>query len=316
MIESNESRQHYLFAVLLFIAGLLIILIFLTVRSQADDTTSSAAVSNATPTIDSVTIATASEGADVDALTLTAGSTKTVYVHGAFHDDNGCAEVTAAAQGVKSILYSPLTNQACNTDGADCYQNSGGVTCTYGGCTGGTDTDGTFECSYALQYYSDPGDWTAYVTASDGTATSSAHSTNTSTIADLAGVNLTGTVNYGAIALGAASTIDANETVAMANQGNVTSDFRFSGTAMTCQVGTISVGQQHYATGISGITSSTAFADLYPLTGSASTVTHDLVKSTDGGASATSSYWQVTLPSNGIAGTCSGTLTIAAIKST
>jgi len=315
MIESNESRQHYLFAILLFIAGLLIILIFLTVRSQADDTTASASVSNATPTIDSVTIAESTGGADSDAITPVAGSTKTVYVHGAFHDDNGCAEVTAAAQGVKVLLYSPNTTSSCDTDNADCYENDGGVACSYTNCAVGTDTVANYECQFALQYYADPGDWTAYVTANDGTATSTADSSNTTTLAEITGISLSGSINYGGVSLGGTSTIGTGSTISMSNKGNVTEDYRFSGSNMTCDVGTVDVGQQHYASGLGGINSSTAYASLYALGSSASTVQHDMAKATASAQSTTSSYWQITLPSNGVSGTCTGTITVTGIKS-
>ena len=94
MTETNDNRQHLIFAILLGIAGLLIILIFVTIKSQADDSSTSASVTNASPSFDSIFITTTSVSTYQDNPVLTENTTTNVFVKGTFTDNNGCDEVT------------------------------------------------------------------------------------------------------------------------------------------------------------------------------------------------------------------------------
>lgn len=313
MIESQEGRQHYLFAVLLFIAGLLIILIFLTVRSQADDTESSATISNATPTVSAVTVATASAGSAVATIdSITEGSTDTVYIHGTITDQNGCEDITGANQGVKMVFYGPGTNAACDQDTADCFiADDGGVytnSCSTAGCSAGTgDTDLTFECQITAQFYSDPGEWTVSVTANDGTVSSSANTATTSTVAELVGLNLGSGIDYGTLAVGATSASDVS--LSVENYGNVELDVNYQGTQMTCDTLYIATGSQKYH-----LTADTAYGSMVTLTEDDVIAQHDLAKRTQGSASSENSYWKLNVDA-GVEGTCTGTVTATAVKS-
>ena len=110
---------------------------------------------------------------EVTAVSLNSGSdftpdneeaTKDIEVTGTIKDDNGCIDVDDAATADVSIYYykNAVTGYAeCDAGGEaddnDCYpvQN-----CSYDGssCTGTTDSDSTFTCTVALEYYVNPTD--------------------------------------------------------------------------------------------------------------------------------------------------------------
>ena len=317
--EGRSSLHHYLIAILLGVAGLFIILIFVSLRSQADTSSSSATVSNQAPTIDTVTVNSASSGTGLSTLTLTENTTTTLYVYGTFTDNNGCSEVSGSGTAVITPTITVLgTTCTASTDNNEnyCYLMGGSPTsrwytnnCTISNCDGGTDVAGSFLCSYGIWHFASStdsysGSWGAGVAANDGTVTSAVNSNTTFEVGSLTSINVTSSIDYGALALGAQSTTG---TIRITNTGNNNrTDIIVYGTAMTCTVGTISVGQQVY-TSSSLITPTQTLSTVSTSIGLS--VRKQIVSTTE---QASSTYWKLTLPSSGISGTCTGTLTFLA----
>lgn len=311
MNENTSSRQHYLFALLLFMAGLLIILIFLTVRSQADSNGSdtSANIENTAPTVDAVTFSLSDQGGAANSVDLTENSTKSAYVFGTFTDVNGCDTVTANGSAVNVVLYSSANPGAtggtsCSADNSDCYIINSA--CTLSECTGGTDITGSYSCPVSIQYYATPTAWIASVTAGDGYATSTALTDETA-ITTLAGLDLTNTdIAYGTLAIGATSSA---QTVPVDNVGNIKIDSKISGTALTCVDGSIAVGQQHFSTS-ADFAAGSYYSAGTALSDSSSTVNIDLAKRTEGASSTQNFYFLLSVPNDGTgySGACTGSI--------
>ena len=103
---SKQKNSQIVYAVTFSVIAVVALVGLVMVKSEADDTTQSGSVANATPTVDSVTTALATGGADDTSLTLTENTTTTVYVHGTATDNNGCAEIDAANQwSLKTIWF-------------------------------------------------------------------------------------------------------------------------------------------------------------------------------------------------------------------
>lgn len=302
MIENSESKQHYLFAILLFIAGLLIILIFLTVRSQADDTNTSASVGNAAPSVGAVTIAEASAGAQANTINLSEGATKTLYCHAEFIDNNGCDEVDSGGN-IKAVFYSDNTDANCDADDADCYIVEGeGNGCTVSACAGGTDTTATVECQTDVQYYADATDWTCQIQVNDASATSTA-SFATTTINACVGLAITGgPINFGTVALGATSN---EQSITLNNTCNSIIDADASATDITCDVGFIEDALQRFS-----LSQGAAYNTMTAMSSSSQTVDLNIPVGLNENDIV---YQMLQLPNSGVGGTCSGTQTWTAV---
>lgn len=344
MTDASENKQHLVFAVLLGIAGLLIILIFVTIRSQGADqsSTTTANVTNAAPSIQSIYLTDSMTGGAGTDITLEPNTTKEVYVMGTYSDNNGCDEVDIGAQGVTGNITSTLYRSGlaegsnCSADDLNCKTV---LSCSTWGCDNdNADTIGSFQCTTTLQYFADATDagaysaqnWLATATVTDkfvagaptpvnsGTGTSEGSEVNSLTAIAL-GENAGGAdIPYGSVALGAVS----QEVLTIwRNIGNTAFNPKVSSAAaMNCtdennNVTTIPVGNQHYATssGVAyGDVSSPAPNEQKVLSGVATNVAaadHCYAKAQGTGASSSTGqiFWKIKLPSTGVAGTCTGT---------
>ena len=218
--SEQESKTHWIFALLLGIAGLLILLIFINVRSKADGTngtSSTAALSNAAPYLTAVqtctnandpgTSAVCSTGANPSSYTVaecsdiggtcTGDAAKTyIRVTGNYTDPNGCSEVTARTASpwdAITILIATSSGNGTLDNGINGvnYWSIGATgstdgTCTFSTCATGV-TDGTFNCKVALRYNMEPdttNHWRAWVQLNDGSTTST-YTTYTSSTFDI-----------------------------------------------------------------------------------------------------------------------------------
>jgi hypothetical protein len=317
--SSATSRQHYLFALLLFMAGLLIILIFLTVRSQADDTQTDVGINNNAPSVDSVHISDVSTSSDISEIEVTDNDTvpSSTYVYGTWHDDNGCSQVTGDEVGIEVVLYAPDANINCEADIQNCYvaATTTAGNCTLAGCTGGVDTDGTYTCELVdadtFPFHATQGTWTAAVTMYDNQA-----STNTSEVAeDTITVNelmaLTpepgDDLNFGDQALGDTT---GDKTLTIINTGNTTIDWYAYATRMDCTVGYIATSSLHYdlntGTGFGAMTLATD-SDSVP---GGARINVDLGRRSTAVASTDDLSFKLQLPADGISGSCTGNVAI------
>jgi len=282
------------------LVGLLIAIFVIGLKiSSADTATGQATIVNAAPTVGTVTLWNQA-GADA-AITLTAGSTVTVTCNATLTDNNGYSDIDSAS----ATLYHSTSSSGAADDENVHYTNS---SCTLGTNTSATDVPVT--CSFTLNYMALNGTWTCNITADDGTATASG--TDTNTVNSLAALDVVETtINFGSMSLGSNSS--TAQYINITNTGNIQIDAQFSGTDYSCTIGTIPVGNTRYSL------SSLPYDNMTTsLTTSAVTQTNfDLgvrgVATSDGVDSKKNEYWTILIPSTGVGGTCTNTITVTAV---
>ncbi len=317
----TKSNSHYIIALLLGVMGVLILLVFVSLRSQADNTGSTATVANQAPTVDTVTIASTSGGTGISAFDLTENATTSLWVHGTYTDNNGCSEVES--DGIETLIARSSVSSTCFADGSTtddryCYRQDSSVAgsvCSLTNCAGGTDVTGSYTCTFPVRNFADATDaggdatysaqnWVGAVIISDGIDDGDNKYSSTFEMNTLTAINVSSTVAYGSVALGATSSV---QTITLTNTGNDNgTNANVYGTALTCTVGTIAVGQQTY-------TSSTSASPSTALTTASSSLGLNITKQTTSTVQATSNTrWMFTMPSSGLSGTCTGTVTFLA----
>lgn len=321
---SSHNTMYLVYGALFALIALaaLVALVFITSRTDTDTTQQQAAVGNATPTVDAPTIAASYGGATVGStLDLTAYATKTLSIHGAATDTNGCDEIDNVSSNSWKVAFyrTTVTNgSTCTADNSNCYQDTeeaaGLTNCT----TGGSDTTIDYDFTTEVAYYADATDsgsfpdysatnWTAYVSVADDIGASANNST-TVDINTLKGVSTTASLNYSTVALGATS---SPLTITITNTGN-DNDLDpqiHESTGWSCSaggVGTIAVGQVHWSK-----TSGFSYASGIAMTASAVDLSNLSIAKSTGAASTADVYLLLQLPTTGVAGTgCTSTLTV------
>jgi len=262
---------------------------------SADNSRSSTfTISNATPTVSSVSI-----NSDAASIDLTTGGTTTVTITATVTDVNGCGDIATTT----AKFYRSGEGDACSADENNCYT----ATCSQDGesCSGAEDTSATYTCTADVWYYADPTDsgdhsaenWVAKVTSQD-VAASSHSDTDTIEINSLLAISLSeSAIAYGSLDLGETS---SQATTTFTNLGNVNADIKIYGQDMNCDTGTITAGQQEYAT-----SSDFGYGAGVDLTTSSTTLDVDLPQRT-GDEISDYIYWKLQVPATGLKGSCSG----------
>lgn len=304
--------------VMLLVAGLGYFFVQQAQRFQvlADTAGTSAGITNAAPTVGTVALNGGSNITLDEYILSPADKTTTVSCTATIHDDNGCEDISsvtgklyrtdATATGADSELFRYSTT--CAQAGAD--------TCT----AGGSDLEEGYTCTFEVYYFADATDvgthaatdWSCDITATDGTTPDTATSAGREMIGTAA-IAVDGAIDYGSSrALGFASDAATNHEMTMTNTGNVSTDLIYSGTDMTCTIGTIPATAQKF-----DFASDVVYASMTNgLTTSGQTETgFDLAKATSSGTdSDTILYWGIQIPSSGVSGSCSGTNTLTAFS--
>ncbi len=297
--------------------------------SQGTDTTLT--VNNVAPSISGSSI----QLLDTDEtgnLTLTSpeSTTSGFKVKFTVVDNNSCETSTSTAE-ISSIelnvFRSGVTSANCDASGDydtdKCYPslNAGWTpVCTQdvGSCSGPTDSDSTWTCTFPLAYNADPTvngttyaaeNWLATVKATDDDAANSGliqASTGNEVDMFLAYQVTTASISYGALNPGGDST---EASTVMKARGNVGVDQQLSGTNMTSGGDSIAVGQQKYnLTAAQGWTAGTA------LSTTPTEVELNVTKPKTGSLTPTkSTYWVLRVPASQKSGTYSGTNTITGL---
>jgi len=274
-------------------------LTLLSFNVLADSATGNFSISSAAPTIGDVTIWNQA-GADA-AITLSAGSTVTVTANVTVTDLNGGDDITSAAA---TLYHSTSTSDASDDENIHLTNSS----CVLGATDGNTKVA---TCRFTMNYMALGGTWTANITATDSSALSVSN-TDDNTVNDLAGLDVTDTtINFGGLALGANSSSAATMTVR--SQGNVQIDARFSGNDFTCTSGTVPVGNVRYSLVTGTYDEMSSDLTTSPTTQTSFNLGVRGVATANGANSDNSEYWTITVPASGVAGTCTNTLTVAAI---
>jgi hypothetical protein len=270
------------------------------------------------------------------------------YVKFTVVDNNGCQNASSGNEltlATTSIYRTSVGAAACQTtlNTNSCYPSADSqtnITCSQdgGSCSGATDTDATWTCTFSLWYNADAtvagsfyasDTWTATVQAKDDNNAVSA--TSTATTPNEVDQLLAFDVTQSAIGFGGLQPGQKNDPLAtttnLLEQGNVGLDESLYGDTMcttwsghdTCDVGgpdntrKITVDNQHVAT------SSLAYASGVTLTGSTTptSVAIHVPKTTATSSQQTKdTYWGINVPSTiTVAGSYTGQNTITAVTS-
>lgn len=319
-IDGNKVPQSgimgIVFTAVAVIALAALVLVLVLFRSQADDASQSAVVGNAAPTVDTVTTAIASLGADQSTINPTESGNTTVYIHGTATDNNGCQDISnTGLWSTKVYRTNHASGQLCTEDKNDCYAQT---SASQSGCTGAGDLNSIYEATYTMKFWGDPTDagatqaatnWTASVTAVDASSGSGSN-TDTFEYASLIALTATASLNYGTIALGADS---AQQTITFGNSGNRAIDATQTASGdMVCDgagSNNIPVGNAHISA-TNGFTYGTADQ---ALTATSTAVNFSLAQRTnDATPQTTNWYGKLRMPSTGVRGTCTNTVTFTA----
>lgn len=286
---------------------------------KADQSDSSATVTNALPVASSVSL-----DSGASAVSLVEATTKTVTATFTVTDNNGCSDIDSGSPDTIAVFYRTNVSggAVCTPDDANCYsmsctQDSG--TCT----TGGSDLTATYTCTSAVQFYADPTDtgstfsatdWTVTATPRDNAGTDGTDSTDTIEMNSLTALNVTATIAYGSLALGA-NTGTTDQTTVTTNTGNRQIDEQLDGYgatdgdgfSMACTIGNVAIDNERYS-----LSASTDWSSKTQLTDTAFTESgFDLVQ---GASSTKDTYWGFGLPSTGVGGSCTGKVNFTAVN--
>jgi len=280
---------------LLLAMALATTLVFGFQMTFADTASGNVSITNAAPTMGPVTLwDEVGANATID---LSAGSTVTVTANVTVTDTNGGTNIASAA----ATLYHS-TNTSADVDNENVHLTNS--SCALGTASG---NDRVATCSFTMNYMALNGTWTANITATDlGSASVSA--TDTNTVSTLLGLDVTNTViEFGGMALGTNTTTPTTMTVQ--NLGNILIDAQFNGGNYSCTSGTIPATNTKY-----GLTGANYDALGTGLTeGDVTQEGFDLTYRTGGTNSTKNELWGILIPTTGVSGTCSNTLTVTAI---
>jgi hypothetical protein len=239
-------------------------------------------------------------GAD-EAITLTAGSNITVTANVTVIDVNGGDDIYSANA---TLYHSTSASDAADDENTHITNSS----CALGPADGNTKVA---TCTFTMNYMALPGIWTVNVTAFDLSNTS-ASATDNNTVNSLAALEITqSTIDMGSLALGANSSSAATMTIR--SQGNVQIDARLSGDVYTCTYGTIPVGNTRYSLDTGNYDSMATDLSADATTQTAFDLGVRGIATADGANSEKLEYWTILIPTSGVSGTCTNTLTVTAI---
>lgn len=300
-------------------------------KSKADTATETANVGNDAPAVVSIS-AIDLDGAGTEILsgTLTPveGDINYVIVSGVVSDPNGCEDI----DWIHGVAYRSGVTSACASDNNNCSTFSQTLEVMKANsptnpCTGAGDTDISYSVRLPFYNFVDPTDAGTAGKANDYAdqewvielnVTDNATLTDTVTpifeVASLAAFSTAASINYGTVALGADS---SEQTVTFENTGNMYVDSTVAASGnMTEPSGNYDVipaGNVHYSL-TQGFTYGTATATV--ITPSTSDLVLQLPQQlVDAGpftAPTVDSYWVLRMPSSGVNGTYSNTLTFTA----
>jgi hypothetical protein len=266
-----------------------------------------------------VTVSTTSLGSSVGATyTPTESTNRTIFVHGTFTDLNGCELADNVTLWTLSLYRSGVatSNNECTTASAySCYQANEPANVAITSCSGATDTVGTYEWTLSsLVYYADPTDtgtysaqnWIPHVRIVDDSSSAVESTASTFEIATLASIDVSSSITYGSVAVGANSSQQTATVWHMGNKGAMDAFVKVGGD-MTCTTGTVAAGQVRYS-----LTTGFTYASGTAMTTTDANIDLNMTAGSSGTAQS-SVYLMLNLPSaGGYSGTCTNTATFTA----
>jgi len=221
-----------------------------------------------------------------DPIDLNACSTVVIWCNASVSDGDGWYN---EIDNVNATLWDEAAaNEGDSDDNSNHYTN---YSCKLGGNISVTDV--FVNCSFTIQYYANPAEWTCKIRANDSSSNVGSNSTNL-TVNTLIALDADNAINFGNLNPGNTSSSDVNNTVT--NCGNVGIDLNLSGTDLTnnsATVTNITVGNikynvthynQDYAGGMKSLSATSTHADF------------SLAKRTNG-MMTNKTYWKISVPS-------------------
>ncbi len=283
----------------------LIVIVSLMTYTSSQDATASVEVSNEAPVVTSVTTYD-QDGAPTDGdYSPGAFSNYSINCSAAGTDANSGSDIDT----VFAALYhsGKSSNNAADDDDVH-YTNS---SCEIYDVSG---VDFSANCSFDIGYWADDGaalgtnHWICNVTAWDGAFNGSNYANLT--IGAQRGFNVSSAIGFGSMDLGETSSsgIIAN----VGNLGNDGIDVMVNSTNMSCSTGEIWVDNIRYNVSDDAWAVMCTLTEDNPETCDALNVSFDLIDCADScGAFYTNkdTYWRIAIPSSGVDGSCSSTIT-------
>lgn len=221
-----------------------------------------------------------------DPVNLNTCSTVVIWCNATINDGDGWEDIN----NVNATLWDPASTAEGSSDSnSNHYTNS---SCTLGANVSFTDVPAN--CSFTLQYYANPADWTCKIYANDTSGNSGSSFITDATINTLRALDAENAIDFGSLVPDSTSPEDANNTVT--NCGNVPIDLNLSGTDLvnaSAGIANISVSSvkhnvtapgQDYAAGMSPLSATPTYANF------------TLAKRTNG-LSINKTYWKIGVPS-------------------
>jgi hypothetical protein len=265
---------------------------------------------------------------DAASFTLTANSTTTLYCISVLRDFNG--------EGTFSNVYSQFYDTSASNfsfstpdDNNYHYTNSScNITTSFGTFNGYADDaySALGNCTFEVEYYANPGDWTCTVFVNDTTNLNATHN-DTISINDLLAVGLPSSINYGTVN---ATEVSSENITDVINYGNVRLNLSLTGygatlgdnLSMNCSLGTSNISVEHEKYNLTASTagqlSLTQVGQFYQnLTGNTTIKRFNLdYRRNDTESEAINqTYWRIYVPV-GAAGSCSGNIIFGAVQAT
>jgi hypothetical protein len=221
-----------------------------------------------------------------DPVDLNACSTVVVWCNASVNDGDGWYN---EIYNVNATLWDEAAaNEESGDDNSNHYTN---LSCVLGQNISVYDV--FVNCSFAVQYYANPAEWTCKLRVNDTDSNTGSNSTNL-TVNSLIALDAEGGINFGSLSPGATSSADVNNT--LTNCGNVPIDLNLSGTDLTntsATITNITVANIHYNITDYEQDYSTGMT---PLSATSTRNDFSLAKRTNG-VMTNKTYWKIGVPS-------------------
>ncbi|MFH1631530.1 MAG: hypothetical protein ABIA47_00695, partial [bacterium] len=289
-----------------------------------DESRTEVDVENSAPSVANVKIcADSADGGsctNLGSITPSVGVDRDFDIFADITDNNGTADISS----VSGVFYRSAKGSGCEPDKNECYS----LTCSLDEADVSTETD-RYICEVTVAHWIDPTsslsddyfdqNWVISITAIDGSAASDT-GTNTTEVAEVSSVSIPSTLDFGERILGSKTTDSDNQELQSTNQGNTDADLniRADSSALSCSIqGSIPVGNVKFDNAdlafdsmATALTTGDQELDLEssPSDGALIRRTDDLNAVTG------SSYWGIEIPSLGVGGVCSSSITVTSFK--
>lgn len=311
----QESKtMHYILGAALVLIAVFVIAALVMINSQAENVGTEVTITNQDSTVDSVGLFTQIDGGGTEltgAWEVISDTADNLYVYALINDANGEDDIMEVDAYVH-IDGVPCTNATGTEKLNDCQKLE--TECTVLTSDPGSDVDvASVNCPISFPFYTESSmtggrypteNWTIDLRVKDSMDNWVLHEDEMSfdIVLDLAVNADTSAINWGTQSLGYTSAAGANRQIVYTQAGNDQADFEVYGGALACSgYGSIPLANQSWSVD--------AAADY----GSGTTLTDtwvetdiDITYDEEGAGSSETLFWQIGVPSTGLAGMCSG----------